>query len=76
LGGQILDLAELRDVTGDCDGVAAEFTDRGDSSLGGNLVDIAADDPAAAFRQLDRERSADAAAGAGHHRTCVVAHLG
>ena len=76
LGGQSVDVVELGDVAGDCDGLATEFADRVDGSLGGDLVDVAADDPAAALGEFDRERRADSAARAGHHRTRVVAHLG
>ena len=76
LDGQILDIIELGDVASDCDGLATEFADCGDGSLGGDFVDVAADDPAAAAREFDRESGADSAAGTGHHSPRVVAHLG
>ena len=67
---------ELRYVAGDGDGLATVVGDRAHRSLGGDFVDVTADDPAATLGEFDGERSADSAARTGHHRERVVAYLG
>jgi hypothetical protein len=70
--GQLPHLLLGRDVAADGQSLAAGGLDGPDGLLRRGQVDVGAHHPAAAAGQLGRERTADAAAGTGHHRVCAL----